>query len=104
MTWLFVGVENDLVLASESQLSWLSCRGTKIDLNRVWIEIDMISVFGRNKLDFCVGLGFCVGGRKWLDFGVVIRIDLFLRTGRKSLVLVRASILTYCFCEQSKLT
>ena len=74
--WLVLGV------CSETYSVFASGHRNQLDI-RVGIEIDFISVMGRNEL--C----FCVRDRNWLGFSVCIEIDL---------VLVRGSKLTLFLC------
>ena len=44
LTWVCVGVENDLFLVSGSKIGWFVCRGIQINLILEWVSIDLISV------------------------------------------------------------
>ena len=107
LAWFSIGIGIDLVFCGGRKLLgfsvWIEIHVAFVSRHQgwlgVWIEVDQMSVFGRNYLGFSMGnrisLGFCVGGRNWLDFSVEYRtwldfslgigIDLVLCGGRKIL-------------------
>ena len=90
-------------------MTWLLCRGLKIDLNFVyrsksswfpwWVEINLISVQARITLDFVLGRNcpdFSVGDLTWLDFSCRDRNWLRFRVGvEKGLLLASGSKLSW---------